>query len=82
MISLLRIIARQVHAEIMHAIHTFMHHELHRQRGTFARLESHRTDGRSWRSASLHDFDVGLFDKPQCFIAYVGELERDLNSLV
>lgn len=66
----------------MHAIHALVHHELHRQRGAFARFESHRTDGRSGWSASIHNFDVGILGKLQRLITHVGELKRDLNSLV
>ena len=72
---LLRVVARQVHAEIMFAVHTFVHHKLHRKGCTLSRFESHRTDGRRGRSAPLHDFDIGIFAKPQDLISNIGELE-------
>lgn len=82
MIRLLGIIAWQVYAEIVHTIHTFVHHELHCQGGAFARFKNHRTDGRGGRSASLHDFDVGIFRKSKRPVACIGELEGDLHRLV
>ncbi len=71
-----------MNAEVVHTIHTFVHRELHRKGRTLSGFEHHRTDGRSGRSASLYDFDIGSFGKPQGLVSYIGELERDIGNLV
>ena len=47
----------------MGSTHIAMHPELHVERGAFARLENHRTDGWGRGSASRLDLDVWLVRK-------------------
>jgi hypothetical protein len=78
----LGVIIGKVNAKIVHAIHAFVHGELHRQRGGFARLQSHRTDGKRRRSTALYDFDVGILGKSQRLISHICDLKGDLSELV
>jgi hypothetical protein len=81
-VRLLGVIIGQMNAKIVHAIHAFVHGELHRQNGAFARLQSHRTDGKRRRSTALYDFDVGILGKSQGLISHIRDLKGDLSGLV
>jgi hypothetical protein len=81
-VRLLGVIIGQMNAKIVHAIHALVHGKLHRQRGAFARSQSHRTDGKRRRSTTLYDFNVGVFGKSQGLISYIGDLKGDLSGLV
>ena len=68
-----------MHFEIVHPIHTGMHHELHFESGCLTRFESHRTDGRGGWSASLHDFNIWGLGEAQGLVTHVRQLERDID---
>lgn len=76
------IIVRQVEVEIVFAIHPLVHHKLHRNGGAFAWSQRHRTDDRCGWSAPIHNFDEGLFGKPQGAVTHVGDLEGNIRELV
>ena len=62
----------------MRTVHAFVHHEgAGFNDRAFARFEYHRTDGQLGRSASLHDFDVGLFREAQRPCASVRDLDGE-----
>jgi hypothetical protein len=69
------VIGRQMDGEIMHAAHITVHHELHFDLGAVTRLKDHRTDGRSRRSAPLHDFNVRLLTEAQWLVTDIGYIK-------
>ena len=79
MIGLAGLVGRHMHLEDMLAAHLAVHHELHRERGAFTRLEGHRTDDRLRRSAPLHNLNDGHLCKAQWLVAGVAELEPSLH---
>ena len=75
------VIRGQMHLEIVHAVHTLVHHKLHGKGRAFARFKRHRTDGWSGWSAPLYDFNVGLLAEAYRLVAYIREFKRHLNGL-
>ena len=73
------IVTGEVDAKIVHAIHSFMHHELHVKGGRSPGFECHRTDGRSRGSAPLQNFNIGGFTEAQGLVTYIGEGELDFH---
>jgi len=80
-IALIGVVIGDMYPEIVHAFHTFVHHEAHRNGGLLARIKDHRTDGRYRRSAAFQNFYVWLFAELQRLIADIGQLKRYGNSL-
>jgi hypothetical protein len=62
-------------AEVVHAIHSFVHHELHGEGGCFTGFKCHRTDGRRGGSTPLQYFNVGCLGKLEHLISNIGQLK-------
>jgi hypothetical protein len=71
-----------MHAEVMLAIHTFVHHELQFDCCFFTWVECRPTDDSAGRSATLQDFDARLTAKGKLGITHVLDAELGLNRCV
>ena len=71
-----RVVGRQMQAKVMQPAHFPVHKEFHADGCAFPRFDSHRTDGRGWRSTPFQYFNVRRFSEPEGLIPNIGDLHH------